>query len=65
MDAPTSHDEDGEGPVTVREFYRALGDIKDQIAKRDRLLILLAAAVFSPKLGGPDPSKLVGLILGF
>jgi hypothetical protein len=37
--------------------------IQARVEKLEKYLIVLACAVASPKLGGPDPSALVGAVI--
>lgn len=51
--------------VTNKELQERLDKIQDRIGKLEKYLIVLACAIASPKLGGPDPASIVGAVIKF
>jgi hypothetical protein len=50
-------------PASNHEIETRLDKLVDRVTKLERYMIVLACAVASPKLGGPDPAALVGAVI--
>jgi hypothetical protein len=50
-------------PTTDRDVQDRLDKLVDRVTKLERYMIVLACAVASPKIGGPDPAALVGAVI--
>lgn len=50
--------------VTTRELHQHISEIVGRISRLEKFMILIAAAVASPKIGGPDPTKVVAATIG-
>lgn len=49
--------------VTNKELQEKLDKIQERIGRLERYLIVVACAVASPKLGGPDPTALANAVI--
>lgn len=50
--------------VTWKEMFDRLEKFEIRMGRLEKIVYVLAAAVLSPKFNGPDPSHLVGTIIG-
>lgn len=53
----------GEHEFRLGVIERSIRDIDKRLSRVEKVLIALAVISASPKLGGPDPSKLVATLL--